>query len=141
MVRKFLNDETGAVTIDWVALSSGILLLGIALIYGIFNTGVSNAAKNINASLDGVAFASVGSPPNLNGGSSPTASAAPMICGVGGCYRDTNGDGSYDQIIDTALTGDSWENIGMEIPPSGVNTRYGSGEAGCDGCYAPPPET
>ena len=28
----FIRDEDGAVTLDWVALSAGIVLLGIALI-------------------------------------------------------------------------------------------------------------
>ena len=48
---NFLNDESGAVTIDWVALTAGILLLGIALVYGIFNTGVSQLATKINSNL------------------------------------------------------------------------------------------
>ena len=51
MLKKFLNDEAGAVTIDWVALTAGILLLGIAVVYGIFNTGVSNLATSINSNL------------------------------------------------------------------------------------------
>ena len=51
MIRSFLLDETGAVTIDWVALTAGILLLGIALVYGIFNTGVSTLSTKINSNL------------------------------------------------------------------------------------------
>ena len=47
----FLLDETGAVTIDWVALTAGILLLGITLVYAIFNNGVSSIAGNINSNL------------------------------------------------------------------------------------------
>ena len=48
---NFLRDETGAVTIDWVALTAGILLLGITLVYSIFNNGVGSLATNINSSL------------------------------------------------------------------------------------------
>jgi len=51
MFNKFLRDEAGAVTIDWVALTAGILLLGIAVVYGIFNTGVSTLATSINTNL------------------------------------------------------------------------------------------
>ena len=51
MLKNFLNDEAGAVTIDWVALTAGILLLGIAVVYGIFQTGVANLASNINSNL------------------------------------------------------------------------------------------
>jgi len=52
MFTKFLRDETGAVTIDWVALTAGILLLGIVLVYGIFTGGVSGLASVINSSLN-----------------------------------------------------------------------------------------
>ena len=48
---NFLRDESGAVTIDWVALTAGILLLGITLVYAIFNNGVGSLASNINSNL------------------------------------------------------------------------------------------
>lgn len=48
---KFLRDESGAVTIDWVALTAGILLLGIVLVYAIFNNGVANLGSTINSQL------------------------------------------------------------------------------------------
>jgi Flp pilus assembly pilin Flp len=48
---NFLRDESGAVTIDWVALTAGILLLGIAVVYGIFNSGVSSLVGDINSTL------------------------------------------------------------------------------------------
>jgi len=51
MFTKFLRDESGAVTIDWVALTAGILLLGITLVYAIFNNGVGDLAKSINSNL------------------------------------------------------------------------------------------
>ncbi len=48
---KFLSDDAGAVTIDWVALTAGILLLGIMVVYAIFNNGVSSSVSNINSTL------------------------------------------------------------------------------------------
>ena len=60
MLKKFLNDEAGAVTIDWVALTAGILLLGIAVVYGIFNEGVSNLATDINTNLSDAVSVSIG---------------------------------------------------------------------------------
>ena len=51
---KFLSDDAGAVTIDWVALTAGILLLGIMVVYAIFNGGVSTLVTNINSTLSGV---------------------------------------------------------------------------------------
>jgi len=51
---KFLSDDAGAVTIDWVALTAGILLLGIMVVYAIFNNGVSVLVGNINDTLSRV---------------------------------------------------------------------------------------
>jgi len=51
---KFLSDDAGAVTIDWVALTAGILLLGIMVVYAIFNNGVSTLVSNVNSTLSGV---------------------------------------------------------------------------------------
>ena len=53
-LRCFRSDDIGAVTIDWVALTSGILLLGIMVVYAIFNQGVSSLVSNINSALFGV---------------------------------------------------------------------------------------
>ena len=50
----FLRDDAGAVTIDWVALTAGILLLGIMVVYAIFNNGVSSLVSNVNSTLIGV---------------------------------------------------------------------------------------
>ena len=66
--NKFLNDESGAVTIDWVALTAGILLLGIALVYGIFNNGVKPLVDEINSSLKGAITVNTGEAPILNPG-------------------------------------------------------------------------
>ena len=51
---KFLSDDAGAVTIDWVALTAGILLLGIMVVYAIFNGGVNDLVTNINETLSGI---------------------------------------------------------------------------------------
>jgi len=48
---KFLADDAGAVTIDWVALTAGILLLGIMVVYAIFNNGVSTLVSSVNSTL------------------------------------------------------------------------------------------
>jgi len=64
--HQFLRDDDGAVTIDWVALTAGILLLGIAVIYGIFNQGVDPLVDNIQDSLSGVTTnVTTGSTPDL----------------------------------------------------------------------------
>ncbi len=64
---KFLSDDTGAVTIDWVALTAGILLLGIMVVYAIFNNGVSSLVSNVNSTLEGVSTnVSIGTIDNFN---------------------------------------------------------------------------
>ena len=37
MYRLLLNDERGAITIDWVTLTAGILLFGIMIVYSVMN--------------------------------------------------------------------------------------------------------
>jgi hypothetical protein len=64
---KFLSDDTGAVTIDWVALTAGVLLLGIMVVYAIFNNGVSSLVSNVNSTLVGVSTnVSTGTIDNFN---------------------------------------------------------------------------
>lgn len=67
VLKTFLRDEAGAVTVDWVALTAGILLLGIMVVYAIFNNGVSSLVSNVNSTLKGVTTnVSTGSVPSLN---------------------------------------------------------------------------
>lgn len=65
--KMFLSDDAGAVTIDWVALTAGILLLGIMVVYAIFNNGVSSLVTKINNTLSNVTTdISVGAAPDIN---------------------------------------------------------------------------
>ncbi len=65
---EFFRDDTGAVTIDWVALTAGILLLGIMVVYAIFNGGVASLVGNINSTLSGLTTdVNTGATPDLNG--------------------------------------------------------------------------
>ncbi len=54
-LRGLVRDESGAVTVDWVALTAGILLLGIAVVYAIFSNGVAPLSSAINSNLQGAA--------------------------------------------------------------------------------------
>ena len=67
----FLNDDAGAVTIDWVALTAGILLLGIMVVYAIFNNGVSSLVSKVNSTLTGVSTSVPGSVLETDIGASP----------------------------------------------------------------------
>ncbi len=50
-VAEFLRDESGAVTVDWVALTAGILLLGILIVYSVFEVGVRPAVGAISSNF------------------------------------------------------------------------------------------
>ncbi len=50
-LRGLVRDESGAVTVDWVALTAGILLLGIAVVYAIFSNGVAPLTQAISSTL------------------------------------------------------------------------------------------
>ena len=63
---NFWSDEDGAVTIDWVALTAGILLLGIMVVYAIFNGGVSGLVTSINTELGSAISVSTGTAPSIN---------------------------------------------------------------------------
>ena len=67
-VSRFLSDDTGAVTIDWVGLTAGILLLGITLVYSIFNNGVASLSTTINSNLTEAGT-------NVNTGAAPSQEA------------------------------------------------------------------
>ena len=47
----FLEDESGAVTVDWVALVGGVLLLGLVVVFTIFANGVTPLSVKIGDTL------------------------------------------------------------------------------------------
>ncbi len=53
-LMSFVGDESGAITIDWVALTAAILLLGIATVYYLFDTGVTETVTTIDDGFDAV---------------------------------------------------------------------------------------
>lgn len=50
--RTYPPNDTGAVTLDWLALTAGILLLGILVVYAIFTGGVSNLVCQVQKELN-----------------------------------------------------------------------------------------
>ncbi|MEL6873798.1 MAG: hypothetical protein AAFS07_15385 [Pseudomonadota bacterium] len=49
-MTNFLNDESGAVTIDWVALAAGLLILGVAIV-GVLSDELQAVVDAIESSL------------------------------------------------------------------------------------------
>jgi hypothetical protein len=49
-MMNFLNNESGAVTIDWVALAAGLLILGVAIV-GLLTNELQTVIVAIESSL------------------------------------------------------------------------------------------
>ena len=50
-LASFLEDESGAITVDWVALVGGVLLLGLVVVFTIFANGVAPLAVTVGDTL------------------------------------------------------------------------------------------
>ena len=50
-IRSFAQDKSGAVTVDWVALTAAIVVIGIGLVYAIFGDGNGNGVGGLVTSL------------------------------------------------------------------------------------------
>ena len=50
LIKTFSNDESGAVTVDWVVLTAAIVGLGIAVVASV-STGVRGLGTSISTSL------------------------------------------------------------------------------------------
>ena len=51
MLADFLQDDTGAISVDWVALTGGVLLLGLAVLFAVFSNGAAVAVASVNDTL------------------------------------------------------------------------------------------
>lgn len=60
----FLNDETGAVTVDWVVLTAAVVGLGL-VVFNFIRPAVSTLAEDIGAEIDR-AGSCMGSPTATN---------------------------------------------------------------------------
>ena len=53
-ISRFLGDDAGAVTIDWVTLTAGVLLVGMVVVFAIYLNGVTSAASTVSSTLSGL---------------------------------------------------------------------------------------
>lgn len=52
-IKKFSNDESGAVTVDWVVLTAAVVGLGFAVIYAA-DDGMTTLAGAISTEVGGI---------------------------------------------------------------------------------------
>ncbi len=50
-LQKFARDESAAITVDWVVLTSGVVLLG-TVVLTVIAGGISSGANSINDTVD-----------------------------------------------------------------------------------------
>jgi len=48
---SFLNDQSGAVTVDWVTLTAGILVAGMFAVYAIYGSGMEAFTNDLNGTM------------------------------------------------------------------------------------------
>jgi len=80
LLRCFRSDDTGAVTIDWVALTSALLLLGIMVVYSIFDGGVNSLVSSVNSTLSATVVTGSADPDGDDGDGERTGNAADRAC-------------------------------------------------------------
>ena len=54
IARRFVADKSGAVTVDWVALTAAVVIIGIGIVYAVFGSGddgVNGLVTNLTAEL------------------------------------------------------------------------------------------
>ena len=54
IARRFAADKSGAVTVDWVALTAAVVIIGIGIVYAVFGSGddgVNGLVTNLTAEL------------------------------------------------------------------------------------------
>lgn len=52
--RRFAKNNSGAVTVDWVALTAAVVIIGIGIVYAVFGSGddgVNGLVTNLTAEL------------------------------------------------------------------------------------------
>jgi hypothetical protein len=62
--NEFLGDDAGAVAVDWIVLTAGILVVGMVVIYAILNGGMASAVIEINSIATDLTSIDVGTPPD-----------------------------------------------------------------------------
>ena len=57
MLKRFLNDEGGAVTVDWTVMTAAVAGLGLAT-YGVVSGGIGDLSGDVSAQLSGQSISS-----------------------------------------------------------------------------------
>jgi Flp pilus assembly pilin Flp len=61
LAKTFKNDESGAVTVDWVVLTAAIVALGVAVLTSV-SSGTTALADKISSELEGTSLGTASAP-------------------------------------------------------------------------------
>lgn len=56
--RRFSNDASGAVTVDWVAMTAAVVIVGMGIVYTVMGTsssGVNGVVDGLNTEINDAA--------------------------------------------------------------------------------------
>lgn len=78
LFSRFLDDQRGAITMDWVTITAGLALLGVAVVFAVYGNGLYQPVDRVNKGLKDydadMAFGHV--PEEWRGGSNGSGTAA-----------------------------------------------------------------
>ncbi|MEM6971992.1 MAG: hypothetical protein AAF577_04230 [Pseudomonadota bacterium] len=134
--RRFISADEGAVTVDWVALAAGLMILSAGLV-GLFTTEVQAVVDEIEEQIVLAGSFDPGflnSDPSAGGGGNGLLEGATYetgaegwTAGPGDYWADFNGDGVPNQgdlfLIDGNNDGDFTDGVDAEI--DGVGSSAG----------------
>lgn len=72
--RLFVEDKSGAVTVDWVALTAAVVVIGIGLVYAVFGTGTDGVAGLVDNLTSELGAAATNIDGVVSGATFPTSS-------------------------------------------------------------------
>jgi uncharacterized membrane protein YgcG len=108
-----LRDQTGAVTIDWIGLASAIVLLGLVVVYSIYNNSAASLLVRIDDTLTDIKLAEPGTPKHFSDGTAVASAGSPVGSspadpGASSSKGDEGAiDGTHDSTKNEGAKGDA----------------------------------
>ncbi len=130
MLKNFIKDDSGAVTVDWVVLTAAIVGIAIAVLI-VIASGINTASNNVSGSLNSAD--SVASLITTDTGGSGSSS----FIGSLGDYSLTWDEGSHQHYVDSGGNDFYLENGTFYEGINASGTVIGSVDG--DGNISPPP--
>jgi len=123
----FWRDQAGAVTLDWIVLASAIILLGLVVVYSIYNNSAASLLVRIDNTLTDIRLAEPGTLKPFSDGAS-VASAGSPVGGSSSAGSGAAGDGTPDSSKNEGTNGEAA--IGEVAKSDGAKSGNANGDGG-----------